>query len=305
MKKNYHIATAVDGNYYVPLFVMLSSLFETNKNITFSVHILQNDIADHLQVELTAMTSKYGHYVNWISVDKKWFDNYPTFTYLTIAAYYRTIIPDLIPATVEKILYLDVDIIINDNIEKLLETDMGNMPLMAVKEAIPDFVPRLNIPAKYDYFNTGVLLFNLTEWRKHNYCDQLANLIQNDTSSAFRCDQDIMNVLFHRTISFLHPKWNFQSWHYQLTQSELFERYSVEKDLLTSNPSIIHFTGPSKPWLFLCMHPYKPLFIKYLNKTRHGGFMEQGKIQLRIKKIILRIKYKLEKIFSVRKRPVF
>ncbi len=303
----YHIATATDDRYYVPAYTMLLSLFENNKDLAFYIYIFHSNLNTEQKKGIESLATKYGSTVQWIEMNNKQLESYPLLSsqYQSIATYYRVFVANLLPDKIQKFLYLDVDIIIKESIKPLLDMELGDTPLFAVKEAIPDYVPRLGIPAGYDCFNAGVLLFNLPQWRKYNYTTQLITSIADNESNNLKNDQEVLNAMFYKTVSFLHPKWNFQRWHYQLSEQQIQQRYGVSRNELLNNPSIIHFTGPTKPWAYMCTHPYKPLFIQHLHETPFKSFLENATLGLQLRKLAMRVKHKIHKILHINKSPSY
>lgn len=303
MAQRYHIATATDAHYFVPAYTMLFSLFETNKDICFDVYILYNGLSDTQKDAIHTLAGQYGHSVYFLAMDDALFSAYPSLNYQTVATYYRLYIPLMVKDKVDTILYIDADIVINGSILPLLQTQLGAAPLMAVKEAIPVFVERLGLPETFDCFNAGVLLLNVRRWNEYSYTEILTNkLLQNKN---LKNDQEVLNVVFYENIEYLHPKWNFQSWHYKLDDDTMRARYGISSGDLFEETIVIHFTGPSKPWKYLCTHPYKILFRQYINKSPYQNFNEPGNLRLVIKKMRLRITHKFQKIFRLRATPSY
>ena len=303
MEQRYHIATATDAHYFVPAYTMLFSLFETNKDICFDVYILYNGLSDAQKDAMHTLAGSYGHYIYFKAMDDSMFDAYPSLNYQTIATYYRLYIPLIVGTKADTVLYIDADVIINGSILPLLQTQPGAAPLMAVKEAIPVFVERLGLPETFDCINAGVLLLNVRRWNEYSYTKKLTNRLLEDKN--LKNDQEVLNVVFYEDIEYLHPKWNFQSWHYKLDDDTMRARYGISSQDLFEQAIVIHFTGPSKPWKYLCTHPYKPLFKRYLNATPFPGFDEKATLNVIAKKFGLRVKHKLEKLFKIKATPSY
>lgn len=299
MKPVYNIATAADSKYYIPMYVMLYSLFKHHTGLHFHVYILQKDMDNSQRVPFEELAKKYGHAVSWLQIPGSTVDAYYTSAHISTAAYYRIFLPGLLPADVQAVLYIDADVLIRNNVQELLDTDMKQVPLMAVKEPIPYKIERLGIPAEYDYFNSGLLWMNIAEWRKNNYEQQLLKNIEQNGANYLMHDQDALNTLFYDKVVFLDPKWNHQTGFYHLTPEQLETRYQCNAHELLNDAPVIHFVGQYKPWLYICTHPFKSLFLQYLNETRFADFAEKPSISLMINKTSKRIKHKLKKILHL------
>ncbi|MBS1772514.1 MAG: glycosyltransferase family 8 protein [Bacteroidetes bacterium] len=296
MVQSYNIATSTDANYFVPMYVMLFSLFKNNKDLNFNIYILYSGINERQKQEAESLAAQYSNTIVWLPVNDISLEQFYTSVYITQASYYRIFLPKLLPADIETILYLDADIIINGSIKTLLVTDISNYPIAATKEAVPHNPERLGIGADYDYFNAGVLLINIALWKQHNYSQQLIDNIGREHSNYLMHDQDALNTLFHKKVMFLSAKWNHQTGFYHLSQKDLEKRYDDSAINILNNAVIIHYTTHSKPWQYNNTHPYKQLFLQYISQTPYSYFIEKGNVILWCKKIGIRIKHKLKKI---------
>ena len=98
-----------------------------------------------------------------INIDEDQLCNLPLGVHFTRANYYRILALDMIDA--QKVLYLDVDLIITQNITSLWEQQLNNVILAAVDEQNSERVTALNLKRGASYFNSGVMLVNLELWR--------------------------------------------------------------------------------------------------------------------------------------------
>ena len=89
----------------------------------------------------------------------------PLRAHYSIDTYTRLWIADLFPEDVDKVLYLDSDIIVAGDIGALWRTEMGDAVLGAVTIPGSTRCAAFDIPESYGYFNSGVLLVNLARWR--------------------------------------------------------------------------------------------------------------------------------------------
>lgn len=297
MAQRYHIATATeDSVYYVPVYIMLFSLFENNKDILFKVHILYRCLSEEEIQALEQLAISYNHEINWVSMATAGIDDYYIPAYLTVATYYRVYAPYLLQNETEKLLFLDADIIVDGSIKQLLEEPFDCTALMAVKEVVPHKTERLGIPDEYDYFNAGVIVFNTAAWRNNKYHELLIQNIDRRKSEYLMFDQDALNELFYTNVKFIAPRWNHQTGFYHVSKERLAQRYNMNADQILNEPIIIHYTTNNKPWTYACTHPFKPLFLQYLNRTAYKHFAENGSIKKWIGKNLLRISHKIQKL---------
>jgi len=292
----YHVATATyDSVYYIPMYVMLLSLMENNKDMAFHVHVLYNKLSDTEKTKLEKLATANGSIIEWIKMDDDATRGFYTSAYLNVATYYRIFAPQLVTIDTNRLLFLDADIIVNGSIQPLFDMHLGNAPLCAVKDVAPYKIERLGIAPDADYFNAGVILYNLDLWRKNEYHHSLLANIREMNDRYWLFDQDALNHLFYDKAIYLNPKWNHQNIFYSVSRHYLEKLYNYPADEVLYNPVIIHYNTQLKPWHYLSTHPLKNVFISYLHKTPFTDFEEKPTLPLRLKKLGNRIMHKLQK----------
>lgn len=293
----YHIATATyDSVYYIPMYVMLFSFFENNRDASVKAHILYHTLSDKQKTDVEQLASKYGNTIHWIKMDDEATQGFYTSAYLNVATYYRIFAPQLINDVTDRLLFIDADVIVNGSVAELFEMNINDVPICAVKDVAPYKITRLGISQDADYFNAGVVLYNVTEWRINNYYETLLANIKKMHSNYWLFDQDALNHLFHDKVICLHPKWNHQNIFYSVKGTELERLYGYPASEVINNPVIIHYNTQLKPWHYMSTHPLKPVFIFYLNKTPFASFQEKATVGLMLKKLSNRVKHKLVKL---------
>lgn len=179
------------------------------------------------------------------------FDNAHTHRNITTASYYRLLLHDLL-INEKKVIYLDVDVLINADLFELYDSNIEEHYLGAVKNLyiyqvfdrllieIPYWKERFH-DSKNTYFNAGVLLMNLDLIRKDNLSEYWKKLSL--LNWEFH-DQDILNFSCKNRVFFLPPKFNAT---YPIRAKGNDKREIFSKEALNVTPSIYHFTA-SKPW---------------------------------------------------------
>lgn len=185
---------------------------------------------------------------------------------------FRILIPEILPQF-DKALYLDCDIVINDNLCELYGLDLEHSLLGAVNDVTLDlaFVAQMNqIRNKHigHYFNSGVLLLNCAAFRKSDAIARFFEYASNGISYVCR-DQDILNMVCEGRVRYLPLKWNMGwagiAWeHYRNTAVDLLIKFMEG----FQNPAIVHYTGAKKPtdvydnhfakmfWRYAALSPY-------------------------------------------------
>lgn len=158
--------------------------------------------------------------------------------------YYRILAPYLLPAELDRVLYLDADIIINGSLNEFYYQNFENNYAAAVRDRFENIdkvvvlKEKLGLKKEDSYFNSGVLLFNLALFRKEITLEDIMALIEEKREALRYFDQDVLNCLLKNHIKLCGQEYNTQT--YPFDQSSL----SDIKDAAV----VIHYTGLPKPW---------------------------------------------------------
>lgn len=263
-----NILCTPDNNYIAYCGIMLTSLFENNKDVDICVYVMCEHLEEKSIAKLKRLSEHYSVDIKIITVNKETFKECPVRTgdHVSIAAYYRLIAPDVLPRHINKILYLDCDIIVNGSIEELYNYNVEGYALGAiVDEAFFDSgkYERLCYDKHYSHINSGVVLFNLEYWRKGKIAKKCLNYVSDFPERVKFHDQDTLNAVLHKEMKLLPIKYNLQTG-FLLTDYARFYRNEMPEILeSTKSPVIIHFTGANKPWYKGSRHPYCKSFLNY------------------------------------------
>lgn len=161
--------------------------------------------------------------------------------HVTVGAFYRFIVPDILEENIKKILYLDVDIYCASNIKSIFDTNIdSNIAAVIADISEKDNSKRLKVKK---YFNSGVMLINRVRWVKEKISDQCLKMAK-ERKFPF-LDQDILNIILENKTVFIDHQYNFQ---YSL--SNLLD--NAKRPSLVAIPDndiiLVHFIGASKPW---------------------------------------------------------
>lgn len=186
----------------------------------------------------------------------------------------RLLVGELLPKNLDKILYLDGDTIIRSNLAKLWKTDLTNHAIAASIEPTVDKRRKSSLGLDgYPYYNAGVLLIDLKNWRRQNIGTEIIDFYQAHSGQLFANDQDAINGSQKGKIYTLSPKYNysniFDQYSYRfLTKLCDFPYISYQTfEAARQNPTIIHYLGEERPWRVGNSHKYRDDYLKYLNLT--------------------------------------
>lgn len=268
------IVCATDDNYAPYCGVMLTSLCENNNDRTVSAFVLVDKplLVEH-QRKFKKLSSRYGADIHFVTVDKSFLERFPikgdekNIKHWSIVTYYRLYAEDLLPKYIEKVLYLDCDIIVDRPIGHLFDMDWEGFSVGAVPDMCTewqDYYDRLGYERGLGYFNAGVLFMNLKYWRDNSIGQKCIEYLASNYDRIFNNDQDVLNVVMRNSKKFLPVSYNYQM---QLRMPYFFNTFSekMKKEVLeTTSPHIIHYAAELKPWMTkYFFHPFNAEWHKY------------------------------------------
>jgi lipopolysaccharide biosynthesis glycosyltransferase len=196
----------------------------------------------------------------------------------TIDTYTRLWVGDFFPEKVDRVLYLDADIVVVGSIAPLWNTDLGGALMGAVDIPGSDQgVRRLAMRAEEGYFNAGVLVIDLQQWRTTQASETVLDYIRANPERV-SYDQDALNACFRSRTKRLDYKWNVIRPFYREPLVLPLERAEIEA--IRRDALIIHFNGGSKPWSYFCDHPRRAEYEKYLRMTEWRDYIPPDRTPL-------------------------
>ena len=286
---------------------MLTSLFENNKELNFCIYILTEHLSDRSKNELATLANSYNQRIEIITVDSEILKNCPIRQgdHVSIATYYRLLATKLLPSNIEKILYLDCDMIIDSDITNLYNVDIDGYPIaMSIDEAFFDDKKylRLEYSKKDSYGNAGVALLNIRYWREQNLMEKCLEYISRNPEKVKFHDQDTLNAVLHKEMKLLPIRYNLQTGFLLTDYTRYYEDEMPEILDAAKSPAIIHFTGASKPWFKGSRHPYRKRFMHYKNISLWKAYpLKKNRYSLYER--IIRLRNEVIWALGIKKRP--
>lgn len=280
---------------------MLSLLENTSSEVT--IHILHdNTLSTDNRDKFTYLAGRYAQHVKFHNVERLFPERFPEKGTLSdkfqslysTAAMYRFLIPQIFTTTVEKVIYLDSDIIVNLDIEELWRIPLAGKPIGAVPVSfqnadVQEGIKRARTMFRMcedggvkpeDYFNSGVLLMNLRVFREEE--TTLTSAIKSIAvypEYAF-LDQDVLNYCFAARAVRLPVKFN-RAVHYERLEG----KSALER-------KIYHYAGQNSFWSFnLDMRDtFSRLWMDYFMKTPWFNLESIGRLYESVQRIHIRLK---------------
>ncbi len=242
-----HVLLALDDKYWAPAYAVMRSIcLFTFRRQDLRFHLFTSGLRpDHLDV-VQAISREFGATQIFYDIP-----HHPVFAPIADKVrqsgqfpnivYGRVLAAQILPPDVERLIYLDCDMMVRVPIERLYDMDMQGFPLAAV----PDYAgaqimtrrsmvdPRGIFDPAMRYFNSGLLLMDMGKWRTLKVDEQFRRAIDDGTLAKIYYDQDFLNLSFRDNWLELDRFWN------------LLDPKPAHESL---NPNVLHYTGERKPW---------------------------------------------------------
>ena len=276
-KRHIPIFMASDDNYLPYLVVAIKSIsIHSSDEYIYDIRILNNGLSKssirklrhisfkNVEITLIDVTRAVEAFREDLSVRLR--------DYYSEAIFYRMFIASMFPR-MTKALYIDCDVVLVDDIAKLYFTDIGDNIIGAVADesipSVPEFCDYVSdwvgVPAQR-YINSGVLLINLTAFRKYKIAEKFKRLLTTYNFDTLAPDQDYINFLCRGKIHYLDAGWNKQP--------------KLEKYDPVEEQHLIHYNLYNKPWHYSGI-PYEEEFWNVARLTPYyqdilRGYVEYG-----------------------------
>lgn len=245
-----NLLVTLDRNYVPQLNVMLFSALQSDPAAFFDVYILHDEGLS--ASDLTATRALLGQRggLHLIRVDESGLTDAPTSDRYPKAIYYRIFAAKYLPHTLDRVLYLDPDLIVRKSLRTLYELPM-DAAFFAAASHIRAFLHRFNelrlgMGEDDPYINSGVMLMNLEALRAKQDTQAVFDYMERHKGRLMLPDQDIISALYGQSIIPLDPI------QYNMTE-KLFTLHRFNGDGMTlddvrQRSAVIHYCGRNKPW---------------------------------------------------------
>lgn len=233
---------AINEKYISPSKTMLFSLASHQKE-SLVVYLLYSSISkEKLEDFHSFLREKCNSELVAIEVDKELFANAPIHERFSEETYYRLLCFILLPESVKRILWLDGDIIVKGDIGELYNCDFEGNYAVACSENAPKHTARLGLSNKHQYFNAGVILYNLPAIRDRFVARDIFDCIECHKDHLTLFDQDVLNVLFENHVKYVDADiYNFGAFGFNVLPKSQMKK-------IEECAKIIHYKGSIKPW---------------------------------------------------------
>jgi len=255
-----NLAIAFDQNYIAPFYALLTSIFNNNKNNATHIHLIVTGLSDSEKKAISTYASAHDCSIHYYNIDTSKLSNFVLNNNWTAAVYYRLFFPLLVPESITRLLYLDTDTLVINNLQELFNQDLNGHPVGAVYDNYVKNAPQLGIFNEEEYLNSGVLLIDIAKWKQQKISEKAFQFLQEFPQKIKFVDQDALNYVLVDNWKKLDKKYNFMySYIPEQSTSQTLQNYLEEV-------VVLHFTL-QRPWHMLCRNRYRELYFLYLEKS--------------------------------------
>ncbi|HEU4994398.1 MAG TPA: glycosyltransferase family 8 protein [Gemmatimonadaceae bacterium] len=259
------LVCGADDGFAKPLAVTLySALSNYCGTDDVRVHVIDGGISAANRARVDRIVKTFGTAVEWMSPDLTLVRQLTVSERFPASIYLRLLVPSLLPTAFDKAIYLDSDVVVDDDIGALWKESIGDKSLLAVQDSgAPTFgspwglahYREFGLRASTRYFNSGVLVFNLRRWREQRLAERVLRFVAAHGDQIRFFEQDAMNAVLWSDWRALDSRWN------QLVSPwEIHERRELQR-------GILHFVSTSKPWNPQGAHWTNFIYDQYLKRS--------------------------------------
>jgi lipopolysaccharide biosynthesis glycosyltransferase len=293
-----NICFCIDENYVNYLGAVLLSLVETNSKNRIDIYVINNGLSDESKCMLNNLISEVHEFdLKFVSSIDKDVAKLNAGGHISSATYIRFEIPYILE-NIDKLIYLDADLIITGDLADFWNKDIDGFFVAAVRNPLFTRFKSIGLSENWDYFNAGVMLINTYLWRKFNVKEKALDFLNEYGKDAIMYDQDALNHVFEGNWLKVSVVWNLQTSYLQNFRKIYLDTDDIIEAI--EHPKIIHYSSSHKPWNKLDPHPYSRFFYKHLLIVSphytfkvHGGLLTLPRLCFRYSYWVLKYRYQL------------
>lgn len=245
-----NILVTVDKNYIAHLEVMLFSLRKHHRNHEINVYLLYEKISQEALDILSDNLALCDIYLHTIKIQGEFFDEFPISDRYPLTMYYRLLAAQFLPIDMDRILYLDPDIVIINSLDELYHMEIEEYYFAAATHVDKTLEKINQVRLNYSdgiYINSGVLLMNLELLRKEQELTAIKEYVARFKDLLLLPDQDVLSALYaNKVLQFDAVKYNMTE---RMWLKEKLLQLSNNLKWVEERCHIIHYIGRNKPWL--------------------------------------------------------
>lgn len=260
------------NDFYIPQTgISIISLCENNKEAEeITIYFIGKDVSEKNIKTLREITEKYNRKFVYIDFESIAYD----LKISAIGRHIETIYAKVFFSRINdlnKIIYLDSDIIINGSLLPLWNEELEDCYLGAVQTFCTE-KSQLGIDEVTPFFNDGMAIINVDYCRKNNLIEKVFNVLDEYNGNPPVLSEGVLNKVCQGHVKFISLKWNCMAgilYHARLnlkTVVQILNQYTGEDiEQSVNEPVVIHYLSSfyNRPWFEPCTHPYRECYYKY------------------------------------------
>lgn len=262
-----HLLVTFDKNYIKPFQTMLKSLVVNNPKENIHVWLLHSAIPKEDLQNLEEYCKTQNVTLEALQVERSIFQNAPITKRYPQEMYYRLLASYILPTSLEKVLYIDPDILVINPIRPLWEMPLGENTFAAASHTdvfgMIDNINKIRIGKEHKYFNSGVMLIDLNKARQLVKPEEIFACVREHSDELLLPDQDVFNYLYgEKTLPIDDIIWNYDARYF--SEYQLRSGGASNMDWVIQNTVFLHFCGKKKPWKATYLGKFSALYKHYM-----------------------------------------
>jgi len=242
---------------------MLHSLKEKNPEENITVHLIFDNVDRDTFLKAAGFLKDRFPSFNVLRADAELVADFPFDGHASAATYFRLLLPSLLPANVQRVIFIDSDAIVMDRLRELWQLPLQGKALAGVPDHWVSCRDHGYVHG--DYFNAGIMLIDLNVWRQKDVLGLGRVFAKANPHRLQHWDQDVLNAVFAKEWLPIGERWNACPHLFGLLPDfDLSpERLTASERLAIRQPAIVHFAGPGpvKPWNARSTHPLRDHYL--------------------------------------------
>ncbi|HMP79870.1 MAG TPA: glycosyltransferase family 8 protein [Pirellulaceae bacterium] len=292
------VLCTTDERYAMPLAVTLSSAAEQLPvGRSMCVYLVDAGLSSESRHQLHASLAPHPVELNFVPADAAELGGLSISHHISHTAYLRLLADRWLPSDLQRVIYLDSDLLVRDSLTELWSAELGDHAVLAVPDIACPFVNarfgcrnyrkaspylaclspvqnhrQLGLAADSLYFNSGVMVMNLDRWRRERLGEQMLECLRANREHIWCWDQYALNVVLAGRWGRLPLRWNVGTHAFEYPSLACAPLEQAEFAESLQRPAVFHFTTEFKPWLYRSNHPLREQFFAALDQTAWRGW---------------------------------
>lgn len=242
-----NILVTLNSSYIVPLCVMLKSLMISNPTHIFDLYVVHSSLTDNDFKLIDDNIDQSRVKVHSVCLDDDVLNDAPILKRTSKETYYRLLLLDYLPDDIDRILYIDPDTVVINDLSPFYNIDFKGKSIAAAGHTYKGIEElnriRFGFKGNVRYFNAGVIMFNVEKLRKNMKTSDIFDYIKKNKRWLFVADQDVLNGFFVNDAIVV------DECLYNLDEKTVLRYKKFANDeWIKKHTVIVHFNGKFKPW---------------------------------------------------------